>query len=298
MDAITGITTTVAGNGIAGFSGDGGPATNASLDLPFGIIVDGDGNLYIADVNNHCVRRVDAITGLMTTVAGNGITGFSGDGGPAIDANLFFPWDVAVDNAGNVYIAERNNARIRKVDTNRIITTVAGGGNEIIDGVLATNAILGIPLGVTVDAASNIYISDVQRRLIRRVDANSGIITTAAGVNANGPSGDGGPATSAVLYNPNGMTFDTMGNMYFVDRGRHRIRRIALLVPPTNNPPLADAGVDQTLECTLLTGTQVTLDGSASSDEDDLTYTWTGPFPEGNGTVTGVNHEYMAKRFA
>src|SRR5207253_1800358 len=114
MDAVSGLITTVAGDGVAGFSGDGGPATSASLNTPWGVAVDGSGNLFIADRSNHRIRRVDAVSGIITTVAGNGVAGFSGDGGPAVGASLHFPSGVAVDSSGNLFIADRTNQRIRR----------------------------------------------------------------------------------------------------------------------------------------------------------------------------------------
>jgi sugar lactone lactonase YvrE len=166
----SGTITTVAGDGSFGFSGDGGPATNAQLAGPNGVAVDAAGNLYIADINNHRVRKVST-SGTITTVAGNGTPGFSGDGGPATNARLRPPTGVAVDAAGNLYIADIFNQRVRKVSTSGTITTVAGTGIYGFsgDGGPATNARLAYPSGVAVDAAGNLYIADQNNHRVRKV---------------------------------------------------------------------------------------------------------------------------------
>ena len=221
----SGIITTVAGNGNFGFSGDGGPAINASLQSPTSVFVDDAGNLFIADFGNNRIRKVDA-SGLITTVAGNGIWGFSGDGGPAIDASLAWPSDVFVDGAGNLFIADGRNNRIRKVDTSGLITTVAGNGTEGFsgDGGPATQASLAGPLSVFVDGAGNLFIADGGNRRIRKVDA-SGFITTVAGNGTQGFSGDGGLAINASL-GPVSVSGDGAGNLYIADQTNHRIRRL------------------------------------------------------------------------
>ena len=175
--------TIVAGNGIAGFSGDGGPANRASLNAPYGVAVDSAGNVYIADTYNSLIRKVSG--GIITTVAGNGFESFSGDGGPAVSASLFFPQGVAVDSVGNLYIADTNNLRIRRV-SGGTITTVAGNGKAVFsgDGGPATNAAISA-LGVAVDSAGNLYIADLCNNRIRKVAG--GTITTIAG------NGNGGP---------------------------------------------------------------------------------------------------------
>ncbi len=166
----SGTITTVAGNGNDGFSGDGGPATDASLDFTHGVAVDSAGNIFIADLGNNRIRKVDT-SGTITTVAGNGFKCFGGDGGPAVDASLNWPSGVAVDNAGNIFIADRHNSRIRKVDTSGIITTLAGNGNFSFngDGGPAMNASLYSPYGAAVDSAGNIFIADTWNNRIRKV---------------------------------------------------------------------------------------------------------------------------------
>src|SRR5208283_3528256 len=203
-----GIITTVAGNGEAGYSGDGDQATNASLDTPYGVAVDGYGNLFIADFNNNCIREVGT-NGIINTVAGNGTEGYFGDGGPATNANLDGPWGIAVDVSGNVYFSDTFNQRVREVGTNGIINTVAGNGMAGYsgDGVLATNASLFGPYSVAVDAYGNLFVTDCGNQRIREVGTN-GIINTVAGDGTDGYSGDGGAATNASLHYPYGVDVD------------------------------------------------------------------------------------------
>ena len=217
---------TVAGNGTPGFSGDGGAATATQLNGPSGVAVDGAGNLYIADASNRRIRKVDA-AGVITRVAGNGTPGFSGDGGPAVAAQLSFPSGVAVDGAGNLYIADSVSNSIRKVDAAGVITTVAGDGTRGYggDGGAATAAQLKLPSGVAVDGAGNLYIADASNRRIRKVDA-AGVITTVAGDGVLGNSGDGGPASAARLYGPTGVALDGAGNLYIADWGNDSIRKV------------------------------------------------------------------------
>jgi len=166
-----GTISTVAGNNIRGYSGDGGPATSASLNYPTSVAVDEAGNLYIADATNHNIRKV-AANGTISTVAGNGTRGFSGDGGPAISASLFDPRGVTVDDAGNIYIADSGNNRIRKVDANGTIFTVAGDGTNDFSGDdgPATSASLNYPNNIAVDGAGNLYIADSGNNRIRKVE--------------------------------------------------------------------------------------------------------------------------------
>ena len=231
-----GTITTVAGNGVQGFSGDDGPATSAKLFNPTGVAVDVTGNIYIADYFNGRIRKVTP-SGIITTVAGTGVSGFSGDGGPATSARLDQAQCVAVDTMGNLYIADYLNQRIRKVTANGIITTVAGNGNAGFSGDtgLATNAQLAFPLGVAVDIAGNLYFADSGNQRIRKV-AVGGTITTVAGNGNTGFSGDGGVATSAQLNNPWGLAVDTAGNLYIADLSNNRIRKVTFAGVPTINP--------------------------------------------------------------
>ena len=181
VDAATGVITTVAGNGERGFSGDGGLATQASIRGPGGVFVDEAGSVYIADDANHRIRRVDAATGVITTVAGNGEQGFSGDGGPAPQAGLSYPSCVFVDGAGNLFIADLGNHRIRRVDAaTGVITTVVGNGERGFsgDGGPAIQARLVLPYGVFVDGAGSLYVADRGNNRIRKVDAGTRAITT------------------------------------------------------------------------------------------------------------------------
>ncbi len=212
-----GTITTVAGIGTMGFSGDGGPATSALLYIPHGVAADSAGNLYIADTGNLRVRKVSG--GTITTVAGNGTVSFSGDGGPATSASINIPYGVAVDSAGNLYIADTGNNRIRKV-SGGTITTVAGNGTASFsgDGGPATSASINEPWAVAVDSAGNLYIADYANNRIRKV--SGGTITTVAGNGVVGFSGDGGPATNALLGYPEGVAVDSAGNLYISDSGQ------------------------------------------------------------------------------
>ena len=224
----TGTITTIAGTGEFGFSGDGGPAVEAELRRPYGVAVDSAGNVYIADVSNQRIRKVDS-TGTITTIAGTGEFGFSGDGGPAVEAELRRPYGVAVDSAGNLYIADTGNRRIRKIDSTGTITTIAGTGEccfvSTDDGGPAVEAWLYDPRGVAVDSAGNVYIADSGNRHIRKVDS-TGTITTIAGTGELGFSGDGGPAAAARLAFPYGVAVDSAGNVYIADVSNQRIRKI------------------------------------------------------------------------
>jgi sugar lactone lactonase YvrE len=218
--------TTIAGTGGYGGSGDGGPATSAQLWDPRGVAVDSDGNIYIADPGNYRIRKVDS-SGNITTFAGNGTPGYSGDGESATSAQLNNPNGIAVDSLGNIYIADQYNYRIRKVDSDGKITTIAGNGTPGYsgDGGPATSAQLYNPSGVAVDSDGNIYIADNNNYRVRKVDS-SGKITTFAGTGTAGYSGDGGPATLAQLNWPYGVAVDSVGNIYIADRSNNRIRKV------------------------------------------------------------------------
>ena len=273
-----GIISTIAGNGKEGFEGDGGPATSASLNKPRGVAVDPAGNVYIADRGNSRIRKVNTV-GLISTIAGNGTSGFSGDGGLATAAS-FDAWSLAVDVSGNLYITDARNHRVRKVNTAGIISTVAGDGGDIFggdggpatatsvlpvdifvdpggnlyladasyrvrkvngDGIITTIACNGtsgftgdggpataascVPYRVARDSAGNLYVADGSSKRIRKVSA-AGIITTVAGRGTGQSSGDGGPATLAELIQPLGVAVDPAGNVYIADEGSNRIRKV------------------------------------------------------------------------
>ena len=226
LNASTGVISTVAGNGSGTFGGDGGPATSAALNSPQDVDIDSQGNLYIADGSNHRIRMVNTSTGVISTVAGNGSTGYGGDGGPATSAAIL-PSSVDVDGQGNIYIAELGNRRIRMVNhSTGIISTVAGNGSNSYggDGGPATSAALKNPHGVEVDNQSNIYIADTDNNRIRMVNASTGIISTVAGNGSQSYDGDGGPATDAALCSPYKVDIDGQGNIYIADMCNHRIR--------------------------------------------------------------------------
>ena len=262
VSAATGLITTIAGNGTSGFSGDGGPATAAGFYSPQGIAVDAAGNLFVSDSSR--IRKISASTGIITTVVGGGAGGFSGDGGPALSAALNAPKGIALDAAGDLFIADTQNNRIRKVDTGGIITTVAGSGVACTfsgsctgsftgDGGAATSATLNFPPSVAVDASGNLYITDIYNNRIRKVSSTTGTITTIAGTgNATtfaygyGFSGDGGPAIAAALSLPSSVAVDALGNVFIADSDNNRIREV--FIPGSGfaisslNPGVASVG--------------------------------------------------------
>ena len=223
----TGIISIIAGTGAEGYGGDGGAATAAFLDTPTGVAVDPTGNVYIADSHNNRIREVSA--GTITTIAGTGTPGFSGDGAAATAAQLSHPMGVAVDSSGNVYIADTNNQRIRKI-TGGTIATIAGDGEQFFsgDGGAATAAVLDSPTAVAVDSTGNVYIADRHNQRVREISGTT--ISTIAGSGgasfAGGFSGDGATATGALLSKPSGVSVDAAGNIYVTDTGNQRIRQL------------------------------------------------------------------------
>jgi uncharacterized protein (TIGR03437 family) len=222
-----GTISTVAGSGILSYSGDGGTATKAQLNTPGGVAVDAAGNIYISDTGNNVVRQVTA-KGVISTFAGTGTAGFSGDGSAANKAQLNGPQGVAVDNAGNVYIADAGNLRVRVVGTNGNISTFAGSGSPGYtgDGGPATSAKFYLPGAVSTDKSGNVYIADFQACVVRKVVA-SGTISTVAGNGGCGYGGDGGPATAALLNDPAGIGLDPSGNLYITELGDNRVRMVS-----------------------------------------------------------------------
>ncbi len=229
---------TSVGNPDSGFSGDGGPAAAAELNSPHSIAVGSDGNLYIADQENHRVRRIDQ-NGIITTVAGTGEGGFSGDGGPATEADLSRPVGLALDAQGNLYVADFNH-RIRVVGGDGTITTIAGTGEGFgdlgfsPDGTPAAEALLGTPLGLAIDGSGRLYFSEGENRRIRFIDAE-GLLQTVAGNGEDHFSGDGGPATEAGFDAATAdLSFDAAGNLYLAVTdgalamvgGGHRVRMV------------------------------------------------------------------------
>jgi uncharacterized protein (TIGR03437 family) len=238
-----GIISTIAGTGVQGYTGDGGPAINAMLGRPVAVTLDAAGNLYYVDSVNQCVRRIDT-NGTITTVVGNGVQAFSGDGGPATSASLAFPLGIALDSKGNMYVADANNNRIRKINSSGIISTVAGGANEGFsgDGGSAVSASLNIPSDVAVDGAGNLYIADAGNNRIREVNS-TGVITTIAGTDDNGFSGDGGSPTQAMLNYPWSVMVTSSGNIYLGDMANLRVREIVPAVSAVNAPVISANGV-------------------------------------------------------
>ena len=218
---------TLAGNGVAGFSGDSSAASLAEVFGPSGIAVDGAGNSYFADYFNQRIRKINS-AGTITTIAGTGTAGFSGDGGLAINAELHNPTGLAVDVIGNIYVADKGNNRVRMINTGGVITTLAGAntGGYTGDNGPASAAELYGPTGVAVDAQGNIYIADRSNNAVRKIDLN-GMISTIAGTGAGGFNGDDWPSsTLATLYEPSSVAVDNIGNVYIADQNNNRVRKV------------------------------------------------------------------------
>jgi len=271
----SGVITTVVGNANVGFTGDGGPATSATINSPNGIALDGAGNLYFTDSNNNRIRMVNP-AGIITTFAGDGNPAFSGDGGPALGASLFFPNGLVLDGAGNLYVADQVNSRIRRIGPSGIISTVAGNGDvslvPIGDEGPATLATVPRPRGIALQGGS-LYITDLTGRL-RQVDP-SGRIQTIAGSGLENFSGDGGPGISASLNSPSGVAFDSAGNLYIADGTNGRIRRLATdgtittfaglggpVAPSGNGGPATQAGLGAV--------SSIAFDGAGNLSTTDL----------------------------
>lgn len=231
VDAATGMISTIAGTGQHRCSGDGGPATAATLNEPAALAVDGRGNLYIADQSNNRVRKVDLTTGIMTTVAGTGETGYTGDGMPATEAGVSGPSGLTLGPDGDLYIADTFSGRIRRVDlATGIISTVAGDGGEYRFSGLPNefSTSLSRPYGIALDRAGNLLITDSDSHLIRRWDRKKKIITRMAGSGQARFGGDGGDPLAGSLNYPFGVVVDEAGNVYIADTFNHRIRMIAV----------------------------------------------------------------------
>lgn len=229
LDLATGTIITIAGNGTQGFFGDNGLATAAHLNLPTALVLDPAGNLYIADTQNHRIRKIAASAGTITTVAGNGTQGFSGDNGLAISASIDSPSGLAVDSNSNLYLADTHNHRIRKVTAaTGIVTTIAGTSATGYSGdnTSASAATLALPHGLTIDPSGNLYLADTANHRIRRIDATTGIITTIAGQGTEAFSGDTTSATASSLDTPRSVTTSPGGLLTLADTGNQRIRQI------------------------------------------------------------------------
>ena len=225
----TGIITTIAGNDTGGYNGDNIPAVSALIKHPAGIACDASGNVYFGDSQNNRVRKINTSTGIITTIAGNGVMGYNGDGIAADTAELNNPYGVTVDDAGNIYITDCQNHRIRKINPAGIISTIAGTGivGNNGDNGPADSAEINIPYGIVTDNSGNVYFSDYYSGVIRKV-ATSGIITTIAGLGTTSLLGDNGPADSARFNDPGGIAIDGSGNIYVADGLNQRIRKITM----------------------------------------------------------------------
>ena len=229
MSPITDKIETIAGTGQAGYGGNGGQATAAELDQPFHCDLDQDGNLYIAEAPNHCIRKLDLRTGIITTVAGSGQAGYTGDGGPATQATMNEPYAVQVDGNGDLYVVDRLNAAIRKIDAaNGVITTVAGTGEKGYggDGGPGTGAQMREPNDCYLDGRGRLLIADIQDQRIRRLDLESGIMNTFAGTGEKVRAGDGGPASEAAINGARAICGDAEGNIYICEREGHGLRKV------------------------------------------------------------------------
>ena len=229
MHVNKGIIQTVVGTGIEGYEGDGGSATDALIGEAYGCAFDTDNNLYICDGRNHTVRRIERETWLITTVAGTGVSGYSGDGGPATLSTMDNLYSLSVDTNGDIYIVDRYNAAIRKVDhSSGIITTVAGTGVSGYsgDGGPGTQAQMKEPNDCFLDRNGGLLIADIQDQRIRRLDLKTGIISTFAGNGEKLRNGDGRPATEASIMGPRAVCMDNLGNTYIAEREGNGVRKV------------------------------------------------------------------------
>ena len=229
IDAVTGYISTVAGTGtVQGYTGDNGLATAATLSLPEGLTFDASGNLYIADTGNNVIREVNAMTGVITTIAGTGVAGYNGDNIAATTAKLYSPWNLVVAPDGSLYLADLMNQRVRKISPAGIISTLAGTGTQGFggDGGSAAQSELDEPAAAILDPAGNLYIADSGNNRIRVISSATGDIETIAGTGGEQFIGDGGPANLANIYGPNSLFFDQTGNLFLADMFHNRIREI------------------------------------------------------------------------
>jgi sugar lactone lactonase YvrE len=232
VNRTTGIITTVCGMGLGGYAGDGAPATTAHMETPKGICVDHAGNLYVADYGNHRIRKVDAITGIISTFAGTGTSGYSGDNGAATAAKISYPNAISVDTIGNLYISDYGNNRIRKVAAGTgDITTCVGDGTMGYtgDGGPAVNAKIRRPNSVHISSHGYLYLSDAGNNVIRSVNPD-GIITTIAGNGGFGFAGDNGPAVNATFNGPSAVFADDAENLYIADGEASTVRKVTPIV--------------------------------------------------------------------
>ena len=221
--------TTIAGTGVKGFSGDGGPGTIGQLNNPYGLVIGPGGALYICEVDNHRIRRLDMKTGKLSTVAGNGTEGYSGDGGPALEASLNQPYEIRFDKAGNMFFVEMKNHIVRRVDARtKIISTVAGSGKPGFsgDGGPAAKAQFNQPHSIAFDPQGGLFVCDIGNHRIRRIDLKNGTIETYAGTGEKKKTPDGAALAGAPINGPRAIDLDAKGNLYVVLREGNQVLRI------------------------------------------------------------------------
>jgi len=279
VDVTTGIITTIAGTGTAGFGGDGGPAVASKLFAPGGLYFDKYENLYITDDANFRIRKID-VSGIITTIAGNGTYASAGDGGPATAAECYPDYNMCTDALGNLYFIDNANNTVRKIDTLGIISTIAGDSSGaatyVADGVPALGAPMG-PAGIAFNEFGELVISDDENNRIRLIDS-SGIIHTVAGDGIVGYSGDGGSAVSAEIGQPVGITFDHCGNLYIAEITSARIRKVTFNLLGTPSITISPSPGD-----TVCAGTSVTYSATVTGS-GTFTYKWVV-----NGTVVSTS---------
>ena len=274
---------TFAGTGEPGYSGDGGPAAEALMREPFMCAFDRNGNLYVCEATNHVVRMVEAATGVISTIAGTGEPGYSGDGGPAIKATLYEPYSLAIDSDSSVYIIDRLNAAVRKIAPNGVITTVAGTGEPGYsgDGGPGHQAQLREPNDCFLDGKGSLLIADIQDQRVRSLDIASGIITTFAGNGEKARNGDGLPATRASIFGARAVCMDTAGNTYIAEREGNGVR---VVTPDGIMGTIAGASSEL---------------GYAGDDGPAIASTWAGPKGircDANGNIIVTDTENHAIR--
>lgn len=265
IDAVTGIITTVCGNGTQGYTGDGGPASAAKLFGPDYISFDRHGNLYIAEPSAHVIRKID-VAGIITTIAGTGTAGYNGDGIPATDAQLYHPLCIVPDTAGNLYLTDGSNARIRKIGTDGIITTIAGNGTGSFSGEGGSAALATFtPTRLRFGNGGDLYFSTGNYRVAKI--GTDGVMTVVAGNGVMANTGDGGPATAASMHHPIDLIFDSCDNMYISVNNHNRVRKVTF--NPYATPTVSLAAV-----ASAAAGTTVTVTATIAAGTGAYTIQW------------------------